>query len=371
MTRPTIKGGAKNFARIIIYGLAALSLAIFLLTRYFSWSPEMVKAMLAASGEMEEALRQLRLCREAKGLPFDLDADANQTGLIGLKDSILTTSLGQLEAKRTTTNPELAGLIVYLLAKAGVREGDAVAVGASSSFPALIVAFLAASRALKVTPHFIVSLGASQWGANNPDFTWVDIQDCLEKTGWLPQRPIAVSLGGTKDVGSGLKPEGRELLLRQVKEKGLRLIVEPDLEKNVNLRLNFYESAARGKRLAAFVNIGGGWANMGEREEILQLPPGLNFIDRSAARFKGVVWEMARRGTPVIHLLYIKGLAEKYGLPWDPQPLPEVGKSQFYQLARGSSRNFRLFTLAYFIVAFIGLLCYRKMATRSFLSIFF
>ncbi len=349
----------KNYSRTIIYGLAAWSLVAFVLARHFSWSPENKRIMLAAAGEMKEAISYLRSCREAKGLRSDLDADPNQTGLIGLRNSIITTSLGQLEAKRSTTNPDMAGLIVYLLQEAGAKSGEAVAIGASSSFPALIVASLAAAKALKVDPLLIVSLGASQWGANDPDFTWLDIEKCLEKAGWMPRPPVAVSLGGNRDIGSGMAPEGRELLLNQVMERGLKLIHEPDLERNVSLRLHLYELAAEGKRLAAFINIGGGWANMGESEEILRLPPGLNIIDRSSAPFKGVVWEMARRQIPVIHLLYIKGMAEKYGLPWDPQPLPEVGQSQFYNLAPGSSRSFQYFALLYLLIGFMAILLYR------------
>ncbi|MCX7975102.1 MAG: poly-gamma-glutamate system protein [Candidatus Aminicenantes bacterium] len=349
----------KNLSKVTIYGVAGLSLIFFLLTRYFSWSPENFKVMLAAAREMREAINLLRSCREEKDLNFDLEADPNQTGLIGLKRSSLTTSLGQLEAKRTTTNPDFAGLIVYLLQQAGVTENDAVAIGASSSFPALIVASLAAAKALKVEPLLIVSLGASQWGANDPHFTWLDLQDCLRKAGWLSSGPIAVSLGGGRDIGLGIEAEGREFLFRQIKERGLNLINEPDLDKNVALRVGLYETAAKGKRITAFINIGGGWANMGESEEILRLPPGLNIIDRSAVQFKGVVWEMARRNIPVIHLLYIKGLAEKYGLPWDPQPLPEIGQSQFYKMALTLSHKFKFFILIYFIIAFIMLLFYR------------
>lgn len=346
----------RNFLTFLIYSLASLSLIFFLLARYGSGGRENLEIMLSAAKEMQEAIHHLRLCHERKGLPFHLESDPNQTGLIGLKNSILTTSLGQLEAKRTTTNPDFAALIVYLLQQAGVKEKDAVAIGASSSFPALIVASLAAAKAMRITPLCIISLGASQWGANNPRFTWLDLQDCLEKAGWLPNKPVAVSLGGAKDIGSGMEPEGKELLLRQVKERGLNLIDEPDLEKNVALRLNLYEAAAKGKGIAAFINIGGGWANMGESEEILRLPPGLNIIDRSAVQFKGVVWEMGRRVIPVIHLLYIKGLADKYGLPWDPQPLPEIGKSRFYELARASTRHFKLFAFIYLIIAFIAII---------------
>ena len=333
---------------MMIYGLAGLSLIFFLLARFLPWKPEELEIMLSAATEMRSAIDFIRSCREGKGLPFDLEADPNQTGLIGQKWSVLTTTLGQLEAKRTTTNPDFAGLIVYLLRQAGVERGEAVAIGASSSFPALIIASLAACKALEVTPIYIVSLGASQWGANDPCFTWLDIQGCLEEARWLPELPVALSLGGARDNGTGLRPEGKEMLLRKISERGLKLINEPDLEKNVALRLNLYEIGARGKRIGAFINIGGGWANMGESEEILRLPPGLNIIDRSPERFQGVVWEMGRRRIPVIHLLYIKGLAEKYGLPWDPQPLPQPGQSQFYHLARVSARRFKLFAMIIF-----------------------
>ena len=36
---------------------------------------------------------------------------------------------------------------------------------------------------------------------------------------------------------------------------------------------------------------------------------------------------MRAAGVPVIHLLYIRGLAQRYGIPWDPVPLPTPGAS--------------------------------------------
>ncbi len=176
----------RNFLTILIYGLASLSLIFFLLARYLSWGRENLEIMLSAAKEMQEAIHHLRLCRERKGLSFHLDTDPNQTGLIGLKNSSLTTSLGQLEAKRTTTNPDFAGLIVYLLQQAGVKEKDVVAIGASSSFPALIIGSLAAAKALRIMPLYIVSLGASQWGANDPDFTWLISRNVWKKPAGCP-----------------------------------------------------------------------------------------------------------------------------------------------------------------------------------------
>ena len=130
---------------------------------------------------MAEAESVLKECRKTSGLAADLESDINDTGLIGMENSIITTSIGHLRAKRTSTNPNLAGLVVYFLNDCGVKRGDVIAVGASSSFPALVVATLAAAKALGLKPLVISSLGASQWGANDPDFHWLKMWGCLQK----------------------------------------------------------------------------------------------------------------------------------------------------------------------------------------------
>ena len=86
---------------------------------------------------MEEGIRLVsEYCLDA-GIPLEAGLDPNRTCLIGPQLSPLFTSLGQLEAKRTTLNPDVAGLMVYLLQVAGVSAGDTVALGASGSFPGL------------------------------------------------------------------------------------------------------------------------------------------------------------------------------------------------------------------------------------------
>ena len=92
-------------------------------------------------------------------------------------------------------------------------------------------------------------------------------------------------------------------------------------------------SGCGGKRIAAFVNVGGGWgANMGVDASILELRPGLTEVKKIPPPEKrGVIQEMASRGVPVIHLLFIRGLAERCGLPWDPVPLPEPGQGTEYR----------------------------------------
>ncbi|HYA48649.1 MAG TPA: hypothetical protein VEG35_03025, partial [Burkholderiales bacterium] len=97
-------------------------------------------------------------------------------------------------------------------------------------------------------------------------------------------------------------------------------------------RLRRFEEAAAGRRIGAFVNVGGSCANIGTNAEVLKLRPGLVddvFVPGPAER--GVLQEMAARRVPVIHLLNVKGLCERYGLPWDPRPLPTPGAGALYR----------------------------------------
>lgn len=316
------KGSTPSFTAV--YAAAAVSLAyIFLVLLGPGREGPLGNERREAVRLMRRAEEVLPACREAKGLPVDPKTDPNRTGLIGVESSIMTTSLGSLEAKRTTTNPEFAALLVRLLGRAGVRRGDVIAVGASSSFPALILATLAAARAMGVEPLVISSLGASEWGANVPGFTWLDMADCLRRAGLFAAGPVALAIGGEEDVGRGLDPEALGLLRAAIAASGLPLIDEPDLRANVARRLALYDRAAAGRPIKAFVNIGGSWANIGTNAEVLKLRPGLLddvFVPPPAER--GVLQAMAVRKVPVIHLLNVKGLAERYGLPWDPRPFP-------------------------------------------------
>jgi poly-gamma-glutamate system protein len=320
-----------------VYLAALLSLVYLLLVHLLSGPPPSTRREMAeASRIMARAVDAVRYCRESKGVPIDAEADPNGTGLIGWEASPITTSTGHLGAKRTSTNPEFAALIALLLRQAGVRSGDAVAVGASSSFPAFIIATLAASRAAGAEPLLIVSLGASEWGANIPGFNWTDMEDCLRTSGVLDARPVALALGGDEDTGKDMDPSGRDLLASLIRGRGAAFVEEDGLEDNVARRLSLYDQARGGRSIAAFVNIGGSWANMGTNAEVLKLRPGLArdvFIPPPAER--GVLQAMAARSVPVIHLLNVKGLVERYGLPWDPRPLPPPGRTDFAVPAGG------------------------------------
>jgi len=347
-----------------IYAAAVLSLAYLLLIRIPPFSASPVRAeMIEASRLMARASATLRGCREGRGFPVDLQTDPNATGLIGLESSPLTTSAGRLEAKRTTTDPEFAALLVSLFREAGIGRGDVIAVGASSSFPGLIVATLAAAKVMGVEPLVISSLGASEYGANVPGFDWTDMEDCLRAAGVLHVRPIARAIGGDEDVGRDMSPEGRARLESRIRSGEAPFLEEPDLERNVASRMALYRRAAGERPIRAFVNIGGSWANIGTDPEVLKLPPGrARDISIPSPARRGVIQAMAAERIPVIHLLNVRGLCERYGLPWDPRPLPRPGEGLLYRRAPAGSWPSAAPSIVYILAMVIILFIMRRRA---------
>ena len=316
--------------------------------------------MIRASRHMAQAVKVIHKCKKDQNYFSETEIASSQPALIGLEFSEITTSIGWLEAKRTSLNPNFAALIVLLFKEAGVKQGDTIAIGASASFPALIIAAFSACWSLNLKPLAIISLGASQWGANDPNFHWLRMQDCLVNNGTLDHKPIAISFGGGRDVGEEMSPEGLALLQRDIEESGLLFLKEPNLEENVRMRMKAYMDAAGGKSLRAFINIGGSYANMGTDPKILEVEPGLSYIKRFPSPEKrGMIFTMAQRQIPIIHLLYIRGLAERYGFPWNPREIPVPGEGSIYSHIREKTLSFLLIGVIYLLVI-SGVLLFKK-----------
>ncbi len=333
-------------SRIVIAGLLSLAAFGAFASLPPGTAPPDTDAMLRAAQIMERAISAIAATREQGGAGFDLSSDPNKTGLIGPQYGGLMTTVGDLEAKRSTTNPNFAGFIVRLLTEAGVRSGDHIAIGASGSFPALLVASLAAAKAMDVQPVTMLSLGASSYGATDPDFNLLDIYGILLREHVCSTPPALVSLGGDKDVGDDFDPAVRDRLALRLAAGAIPFLREPSLEQNVSRRMRIYEREASG-RIAAFINSGGGYANLGTSRLALDVRPGLNtFLQLPSAVERGALFEMAARRVPVIHLLFIKGLVMQAGLPWDPIPLPKPHAAPPPQ--GGRTRQFWLISTTYF-----------------------
>ncbi len=324
--------------------LAYLVVALFNPAGTLEYSAEMKEASQLMAG----ALERIGEYRESTGAGIDETIDPNRTGVIGPPLSELMTTVGHLEAKRTTTNPNMAGLMVYLMQRSGVTRGDTIAIGCSASFPSLLIAVLSAADALEVHPVVIISLGASSYGATAPDFNLLDIYQRLLEWEFIKSGPAAVSLGGGRDVGEEFDTSIKALLIQRIRSEDLPLIIEPDLQSNVTQRMRIYGSSSE---VSVFVNIGGGYANMGISSRVLQLKPGINnSVPMPSEEQKGVIHEMASRGIPVIHLLNIRDLVTNYGLPWDRVPLPSL-QSAFLSIPHsGRGVLFWLITATYLAV---------------------
>jgi poly-gamma-glutamate system protein len=278
-----------------------------------------------ATQVMARSLEAIRGERARLRLPLDQAVDPNRTGIIGDEFTPLTTSLGEADAKRTSANPAFARVVTFYLQAAGVGRGDVVAVGASGSFPGFVLATLCAARALELEPVIIYSIGSSMYGANLPGFTFVDMLARLRADGVLPYAIAAVSPGGDQDGGAGvLFDEDGETLVAEARRSGLPMVEGGTLAARIQWRLRAYETAARGRPIRAFVNIGGASASFGDTPASLEVPNGLvsKWPAMPVSPTRGLIFEFAARGVPVIHLLHVRGLARDNGLPYDPVPLP-------------------------------------------------
>jgi poly-gamma-glutamate system protein len=272
---------------------------------------------------MEQSLEMVSSYCIQKNININPINDPAKTGLIGPELTSLTTTTGTLEAKRSTINPNFAALILHWLQVGGVNRGDTIAIACSGSFPGLLIASLSAAKALDLHSKVILSMGASSYGATNPEFTLLDLYLCLQSNELADAESVAVSPGGIDDVGG----EFPDSLIRKIRlaarEAGIPFLYEADLQNNIKLRWSFYKDHPHSS-VKAFINCGGAQANLGTSPDILLLPPGLILsTDLPEVSKRGMIYAMLAEEIPVIHLLFIKGIVQEYGLTWDPVSIPE------------------------------------------------
>ncbi len=195
-------------AFIAVGGLA--SVEHFQIVKRKPFYLEKVEASKLALGAME-LVRDERLDR---GIPIDPQTDPTGSGMIGSFVTSVTSEAAELEAKQTSVNPNFAAITVELLKEAGVKDGDPIAVSFSGSFPALNIAACAAMATLHLKPIIISSASSSQWGANNPDFLWIDMEHYLNSKDVFPFHSVAASMGGKHDRGTELTEKGRQQILQ-------------------------------------------------------------------------------------------------------------------------------------------------------------
>jgi poly-gamma-glutamate system protein len=321
--------------------LALLSLICFILAvsmKRIDVSPS-YKDKVTSAKLMKNAMHALKDYRMEQSVFIDIENDPNETGLVGGPFSLITTDEGDLDAKLTTLDPNFSAVIVDLMYQLNLQRNDTVAVLMTGSMPGANIAVLTACKALGLITISISSLGASQWGANQVDFTWLDMEKILFDKGFISSTSIAASIGGRNDMGRLLSPQGRSIILENINRHNIPVIKKKRLAENINERMDYFKKYQSIDSYKAVINVGGGVASLGTSFNLKLLPPGV--VNRSSINtignpggIEGVFSKFINSNVLGLHVLNIRPLIEQFKMPFAPIPLPEIGTGSLYAIER-------------------------------------
>lgn len=302
---------------IFLNHLRLLLLAIGMAVLWYLSGPSVLTPEEDALWErVRSAQLHLSQWRQQNGTATPTENDPWQCGMIGLEWSGTTTTLGDLASKRTACNPAWAIQFTRWFSELNLQPGDHIAIYSSASFPGLLLNALVAAEEMQLKPLLIVSLGASTWGANHPDNLWPVQAAELRRGGFVRKQADYYTLGAGAELGHGLSPEGEELLRLAANATGVELLVAENLEKMIALKSDLLE----GFQPRVFINIGGSQANLGTSEGVLKLQTGFVPANEVSMAGNGVIGFAMQYGIPVIHMLNIKSISERVGIPYDSTP---------------------------------------------------
>ena len=317
--------------------LSLLSLVCFLIainTRTIDVSGSYEQKVQAAE-LMKKGMDVLKGSRMESGVFIDIENDPNETGLVGSPFSLITTDEGDLDSKLTTLDPNLSAGIVDLMVQLNLSSKDTVALLMTGSMPGANIAVLTACKALGIYPISITSVGASQWGANQVDFTWLDMEKILFENDLIPTKSIAASIGGRNDMGRLLSPAGRNIIIDNIKYHDIPIIRKDRLAENIEHRMDIFSGIKKISNYKAVINVGGGVASLGTSFNLRLLPPGvvirsdISNIGRPGG-IEGVLSKFLNSNVPGLHILNIRPLTEQFKMPFAPIPIPEIGSGSLY-----------------------------------------
>lgn len=295
------------------------------------------KTMVEAAEIAEDAMEAVKAEKVSRGIELN-ELDILETGMLGAYYTSITTTRGVLEAKRTSANPNWAAVVVGMFRRANLRAGDQVAMVFSGSFPALNICVMAAAQAYGLEQYVMASIGASNYGATNEDFTFFDMAEFLYAGGILTHRLDCVSLGGDSDIGRDFYDDDvKTQILDRIEASGVTFIYESDYEKNIDTRLGYIERAV--PDIKFMVNVGGSLVALGTGVNAFlntgYVKPYSNYAFSVMSWGKrdegcGLLQYFLAQGLPVASFLNLKGLALDYGIPYDPVEKQQIGVGEVY-----------------------------------------
>lgn len=317
-----------TFQLVIVASIAIVLLIINQLTINKFEKPEKTE-MVSASLKMREAQNLLQLYRKQKGFEVNNQMDPLQTGFIGTEFSPITTTLGNLNSKQTSTNPDFAALFIHWFHILKLKKSDQIIIHISGSFPALGIAAIIAAETYQVKPVILSSAGASSFGANIPEFTFWDIESYLFEEGIINHKTQYATPGGQDDNGSSFWENGLQLTINAAERNFLQINIPKNLSEAIAEKISYINSQ---KHFNLFINIGGSHSALGTVPCSMQLTNGLitEPIRNSNTNCSGLVQMITQMGIPVIHMLNIRDLALENGIDLIPTYNHVIGEDDIY-----------------------------------------
>ncbi len=284
--------------------------------------------MAAAALRMADCMAAIRQEKAVRGIEQDAKIDILGTGMLGTSGSAITTTLGALEAKRTSATTDMAALCVRLLTDAGIMPGDTIGACFSGSFPALNIALLCAADSMHVSVIYTVSVGASTYGANQTAFTAPEMLIFLAQQGLLATAPAGITWGGEGDTGANMQAayfEDEQPELDAIAAR-LNIAVFDSYEESFSWRTAMYGT------IDGFVSVGGHVLAMGRDETGYSLGEGIlkqKKINELTIK-SGLLAHYMNAGCPTISMLNLRVLCQRYSLVFDPPLSPVIGVSAIY-----------------------------------------
>lgn len=319
----------KTSALVIIAVLSCVAYGLSFSGVFIRPSEEDVRLQAArTTAKAFEVIRQHRPHVNEKNDPL-------KSGVIGVKQSPITSKWGFLSAKQTTINPNWAAVFVELFRESGLRSGDAVILGVSGSFPALNIAAIVAAEAMNLHPVLISSVMSSQWGANDEDFAWLDMEKLLFDAGVIRTRSVAASLGGRGDRALGMPAGTVDLIRKIIDRNGIPEVDEESMQEAVSRRLDLIKHSVGAANIKAYVNIGGGQASLGGKRSRKVFHPGVNAemnsdILEDMEVPPSMAQSLIKNGAAFINITGIRELAKRYDLPWLPKSMAVPGEGGIF-----------------------------------------
>lgn len=304
-----------NFRLLIVFAVLLAGFAITHLTTIKSENHSITKEMNAAVELTQSWFNIIKIEKEIRGIKTDALSNVPNSFMLGDDYTFTTTTLGSIHAKEISTNPDFSALIVRYINEIGLQSGDKVGLMFSGSFPSLSISTLAALQTLNIDVILMSSLGASSYGANQPNATWIDMENWLIKSGSLKYKTRLLSLGAEGDAGLGIMEEGLSKLKAAALRNNRTLFIPDSIGEAIAVRKKIFTE----ENISLFINIGGNHAAMGNCTHAVSLPNGLNkTISLCNDKDRGLIQEISALEIPVINLLNIKELAYQYGMDINP-----------------------------------------------------